>query len=386
MRTINFVQIIQDMGGKKKAAQQYGQQQSALAAQQQAMVEKMMAERSKYSQQAEALLGQAPKYTAPGQVQQYQDLMSQSGQQLGTQLSSLARGLAGKDYTGAGQRALETAYGDVRGYANQGAASLRDIMRGGVNESAALSKTGMETGLKDVNTFTDYYRQLASRQEMPGQTATESKLGRSYAEGYKALMNQSGGSASGLGAMVDLYTNKSEALADLGIQASQYRAQQEAQLGSALQNAQAIRSQIYDTASQGAMSRAGAMAGAEQTASGMQIGAAQAQGEAMSQYALNRQGAAQSQASTLANIYNQGITGQANLQGAGLMTGAEYADQAFQYNELLPYQQQMNYYLGQISSLNPYAAQSDVYSSQMNAINNLYQLFGKKGRFGEING
>lgn len=372
------------MGGKRKAAREYGRSQSALASQQQAMVNQMMAERSKYSQQAEQLLGQAPTYTVPGQVQQYQDLMTQAGQQLGSKLSGLASGLAAQDYTEAGQRDLGQSYLDVRDYANRGATSLRNIIGRGVAEAAGLAKTGMETGLKDVGTFTDYYRQLASRQEMPGQTALESKLGRSYAEGYKALSQQSGGSASGLGAMVDLYSNKAESLADLGIQASQYRAQQEAQLGAALQNAQAIRSQIYDTASQGAMSRAGALAGAEQTATGLQTQAAQAQGEALSQYALSRQGAAQAQAGTLANIYNQGITGQANLQGAGLMTGAEYADTAFQYNQLLPYQQQMNYYLGQISSLNPYAAQSDVYASQMNAINNLYQLFGKKGRYGEI--
>jgi hypothetical protein len=86
-----------------------------------------------------------------------------------------------------------------------------------------------------------------------------------------------------------------------------------------------------------------------------------------------------------ADLANQGITGRANMQGSALMTGAEYADQAYQFNQLMPYQNQLNYYMSQISSLNPYAAQSDVYNQQMNAIGNLYQLFGKRGRHANFN-
>ena len=373
------------MGAKRQAARQYGKQVSGALQGQSDLAQQMFDERARYGQQAESLLGQAPQYYTPGQIYDYQKLMQQSGQQLGSQLAGIAGDLRSTDYTQAGQDALTKGYGEAVGYANQGATSLRDIMRRGVDESAGYAKTGMETGLKDTNTFVDFYRRQAARDQMPGQQALESKLGRSYAEGYKALGQQSGGSASGLGAMIDLYTNKSEALSDLGIQAAQYKAQQEQQLGAALQNAQAIRSQIYDTAAQGSMSRAGAMAGAEQTATGLQVGAAQGQADALSQYALNRQGAAQNQAATLANITNQGITGQANLQGAGLLTAAEYQDMGFQYNQLMPYQNSLNYYMSQISSMNPYGAQSDVYNNQMSAINNLYSLFGKRGRSANIN-
>lgn len=370
------------MSGKRKAAEKYGEQSRNISAQQNDMLNRMFQERSVYSQKAEDLLGQNPTYVIPEQYQQYQDLMSSLGEQLGSQLSGIAGGLAGKDYTARGEADLRRGYADVSRYANQGAASLRDIMRQGIAESADYAKTGMDRGLSDVQGFTDYYRQMAGRQEMPGQRGLEAKLGRSYAEGYKALSQQAGGGAAGLGAMIDLYSNKSEALSDLGIQAAQYKAQQEAQLGSALERAQAIRSDIYNQMSQGALARSGAMASAEQAATGMQTGAAEAQAQALGQYGLARQGMAQQQAATLADITNQGITGQANLQGAGLLAGAQAADTAYQYNELLPWQQGMNYYTAQIASMNPYGMQQDIFNSQYNSMNALYQLFGRKGRYG----
>lgn len=354
---------------KRAAADEYSQQSTDVSKAQQEMVNRMFAERTKYGAQAEQQLGQAPTYQTPGQISQYQQLMNQYGASLGSQMSGLANQLGRADYTSGGATAMQNAANAYSG----SAASLRDIMRSGTQEAANLGATQLQTGLKDTDSFVNYYRQMAGRQEMPGQSAMESKLGRTYAEGYKALGQQGGGSASSLGAMIDLFSNKAESLADIGIQASQYKAQQEAQLGEALQRAQAVRSDLYAQQQQAAMSRAGAMAGAEQTAGTM---TATGQ-EGIANYALNRQGAEQSQALAQAQLINQGITGAANLQGTGLMTGAQYADTAYQYNQLMPWQAGMNYYMQQIAGLNPYGAQSDVYSSQLNTINNLYSLFGK---------
>ncbi len=360
-------------GGKAEAAQAYGQQSSNLAAQQQAMVNQMRAEQAGYRTQAETALGQSPTYTTSDASRQYQALMSG----LGSSIGGVGKSLAGVDYTTGGQQALATGYQTATNLANTGAASLRDIMKQGVAESAGYAKTGLETGLKDTQSFVDYYRQQAMRQEMPGQKATEAKMGRAYAEGYKAL-GQQGGGASGLGAMIDLYSNKAEALSDLGIQAAQYKAQQEQQLGSALQTATSLRAGMYDTAASGSLSRAGALAGAEQTSTGMQTGAYQSQASALGDYALNQQSSAQNQAATLANIYSN----QASVQGQGLQQGINEAQTSYEYNQLMPYQNKLNYYMNQISSLNPYAAQSDVYTQQMNNISNLYSLFGKKGVWG----
>jgi hypothetical protein len=137
---------------------------------------------------------------------------------------------------------------------------------------------------------------------------------------------------------------------------------------------------MYDTAASGSMSRAGALANAEQAASGMQIGANQAQASALADFSLGRQASAQNQASVLSGIYGN----QAAIQGQGLQQGITEAQMAFEQNQLNPYQNRLNYYMSQISSLNPYAVQTDVYGAQMNSINNLYTMFGKKGRYAGI--
>jgi hypothetical protein len=366
------------MNAKRKAAEQYGRQMGSALAGQNQVVQQMMDERNRYSGQAEQLLGQFPTYTVPSEIKAYQDLMSGSGADLFNQMSGYAKQLSGTDYTAAGQTAMENA---AKTYQTS-ASSLRDIMRKGTQESADYAQKGFDRGVQDTESFVNFYRNLAGRQEMPGQKALESKLGRNYAEIFKMLGQAGGGSASSLGAMVDAAANKSEALADLGIQAAQYKASQEAQLGEALQRRQAVMADLYRNMEQGAMTRAGAMAGAEQTA-----GAMEAQGqEGLANYALNRQNTFQSNIMGQADLMNQGITGQANLMGAGLMAGANAKDTAYQYNQLMPWQSQMQYFMNQIGSMNPYGAQMDVYNQQMNAIGNMYQLFGKKGRFGNING
>jgi hypothetical protein len=366
------------MSAKRKAAEKYGQQVGQALAGQNQVVQQMMDERNRYSGQAEQLLGQFPTYTVPSEIKAYQDLMSRSGADLFNQMSGYAQQLGGTDFTAAGQTAMENA---AKTYQTS-ASSLRDIMRKGTQESADYAQKGFDRGVQDTESFVNFYRNLAGRQEMPGQKALESKLGRNYAEIFKMLGQAGGGSASSLGAMVDAAANKSEALADLGIQAAQYKASQEAQLGEALQRRQAVMADLYRNMEQGSMTRAGAMAGAEQTA-----GAMEAQGqEGLANYALNRQNAFQSNIMGQADLMNQGITGQANLMGAGLMAGANAKDTAYQYNQLMPWQSQMQYFMNQIGSMNPYGAQMDVYNQQMNAIGNMYQLFGKKGRYGNING
>jgi hypothetical protein len=367
---------------KKNAAREYNANAQQIAQKQQANIDKMWAERQAYSGKAEDLLSKNPIYQTPEEYAQYQQMMMQSGTDLKNQMAGIGGDLMGTDYTAQGQKDLSQGYAAATGYDNQGAGALRDIMRKGVASSEAYAKQGMETGLSDVKGFTDYYRQMAGRQEMPGQRATEAKLGRSYAEGYKALGQQAGGGANGLGAMIDLYSNKSESLADIGIQAAQYKANQEQNLGAAMERATSIRSSIYDQMSQGALGRAGALAGAEGQAAGMQTSAAQAQAEGLGGYAMNRQNTFQNRQGLLADITNQGITGAANLQGQGLLAGAQAKDTAYQFNELMPWQQGMNYYTAQISSMNPYAAQQDVYNSQLNSMNNSFSLFGKRGRFG----
>jgi hypothetical protein len=354
---------------KRIAANDYGDKTAAVAQQQQALVNRMFGERRQYSGQAESLLRQAPHYSIPGQVYQYNDLMQGAGKELYNSMSGYADQLGKNDYTVEGQKAMENA---AKAYQTS-AGSLRDIMRKGTQESAAFAQKGFDRGVQDTESFVNFYRNLAGRQEMPGQKALESKLGRNYAETFKMLGQAGGGSASSLGAMVDAAANKSEALSDLGIQAAQYKASQEAQLGEALQRRQAVMADLYRNMEQGAMTRAGAMAGAEQTAGTMEATGQ----EGLANYALNRQGLQQDRIMNQANLMNQGITGRATMQGQGLMELATAKDQAFQMNQVMPWQTQMQYFMSQIGSLNPYAAQSDVYNSQLNNVNNLYSLFGK---------
>jgi hypothetical protein len=228
--------------------------------------------------------------------------------------------------------------------------------------------------MADTKGFTDYYRTLASRNQMPGQSLMEAQVGRGYAEGAKSIGQQAGGSVSGLGAMIDLYSNKANTMSDIGIQAAQYKSGQESALAGAMERAQAVRQGLYGQMEQGALTRAAMGAEGEQAATGMLMGAQTGRADAL--------GASAQQA---AGITEAGVMGAANLQGAGLMTGAQYQDTEYQYNQLMPWQASMDYYTSLISGLNPYAAQADVNANYMNAINTQYQLFGKKGRHSTIN-
>jgi hypothetical protein len=356
------------MSAKRQAAAQYSKQSAGALNMQRAIADSMKKEQAEYQRKAEELLGQSPTYQTPRQVQQYQNMMTQSGGDLYAKLMGLAGNMP--DYTGAGQAAIQNA----ANLQTTGAASLRDIVNKGVASSEAYAQQGMKQGLGDIKNFSDYYRTLASRQEMPGQRLMESKLGRSYAEGAKSIGQQAGGSISGLGAMIDLYSNKADSLSDIGIQAANYKSQQESALAGALERATSARQGIYSQMEQGALNRAAIGAEGEQAATGM----ATAGQQGLADYALNRQGVAQNQAATQGSLINQAATGQANLSGAGLLTGAQYADTAYQYNQLMPWQQSMNYYTNLISSLNPNAAMMGMTENYQNALNNLYSLFGKK--------
>lgn len=369
-----------DIFGMRKgaAAQQYSQQSANIAQQQQNTVNQMIAERQAYQARAEQAMSQSPQYNIPTQVGQYADLMRTTGQDIYSNLYKIASELGATDYTKAGQEALTSGYGNALNLANTGAQSLRDIYNKGVSESEGYAKQGMQQGLSDINGFTNYYRQLAGRTEMPGQTATENKINRNFAEAYKALGQQAGGSASGLGAMIDAYTQKANTLSDIGIQAAQYKSGQEQALAAAQERAMAARQGIYNQMEQGTLSRAAALGGAEQAATGMQTAAQTAQADALSNYALYQQQSANQSAQTRAALMSQGAESYANMAGQGLLTQAGYQDTAYQYNQLMPYQTQMNYYNNLISSLNPYAAQFASYGQQQENVNNLYQLFGKQ--------
>lgn len=350
------------MGAKRKAAQKYGQQMTTAIGRSTDMAEQMRQERAGYQKRAEESLGQAPTYNVPGQYGQYEQMMGASG----TDLYNRMLGLADQS-----QQAVKEGYDAALDTSRQGAASLRDIVNKGVASSEGYAQTGMNQGLSDVQGFTDYYRTMASRSQLPGQALMEAQVGRNFAEGAKSIGQQAGGSVSGLGAMIDLYTNKANTLSDIGIQAAQYRANQENTLASAMERAQAVRQGIYGQMEQGALTRAAMGAEGEQAATSMLAGAQTGRADAMA--------AAANQAGGLTEA---GITGSANLTGAGLMAGAAAQDTAYQFNQLMPWQTGMDYYTGMISSLNPYAAQADATNNYMNAVNNQYQLFGKKARFG----
>ena len=179
--------------------------------------------------------------------------------------------------------------------------------------------------------------------------------------------------------MIDAYTQKANTLSDIGIQAAQYKSGQEQALAAAQERAMAARQGIYNQMEQGTLSRAAALGGAEQAATGMQTAAQTAQADALSNYALYQQQSANQSAQTRAALMSQGAESYANMAGQGLLTQAGYQDTAYQYNQLMPYQTQMNYYNNLISSLNPHAAQFASYGQQQENINNLYQLFGKQG-------
>lgn len=370
------------MSAKRNAAREYGRQTAEIFNQQQSSVDQMLADRRAYQARAESALGRSPQYQIPTEVGQYSQMMQNTGADIYSQLYGIAKNLEATDYTTGGQQALASGYGNAVNMANTGAQSLRDIYKKGVSESEGYAKQGMQQGLSDVNSFTNYYRQLAGRNEMPGQTATENKINRNYAEAYKALGQQAGGSASGLGAMIDAYTQKANTLSDIGIQAAQYKSGQEQALASAQERAMAARQGIYSQMEQGSLSRASALGGAEQAATGMQMGAQTAQADALSNFSLYQQQAAQQNAQTTAGLISQGGEAYANMAGQGLLTQAGYQDTAYQFNQLMPYQAEMNYYNNLINSLNPYAAQQDMYGQQLNQAGSLYQLFGKAGRYG----
>lgn len=351
--------------GKRQAAEAYGRQTSDVLGRGYDLAEQMRQERQGYQRTAEEQLGAPPKYQTPEQIGRFEGMMQRSGTDLYNRMLGLAE---------QGQRDVREGYDAALGTATKGSASLRDIVNRGVATSEDYAQQGFNRGMADTQGFTDYYRTLASRNQMPGQSLMEAQIGRGYAEGAKSIGQQAGGSVSGLGAMIDLYTNKANSLSDIGIQAAQYKSQQESALAGAMERAQAVRQGLYGQMEQGALTRAAMGAEGEQAATGMLMGAQTGRADAL--------GASAQQA---AGMTEAGITGAANLQGAGLMTGAEYQDTQYQYNQLMPWQASMDYYTSLISGLNPYAAQADVNANYMNAINNQYQLFGKKGRHSNIN-
>ena len=154
------------------------------------LAEQMSQERKGYQKIAEEQLGNAPTYEIPEQYGQYEDMM----QARGTDLYSKLLGLAEQT-----QQDVASGYGAALDTTKAGAASLRDIINRGVSASEGYAQTGMKQGLSDVQGFTDYYRTLAGRNQMPGQALMEGQVGRTFSEGAKSIGQQAGGSVSGLG-------------------------------------------------------------------------------------------------------------------------------------------------------------------------------------------
>jgi len=197
---------------------------------------------------------------------------------------------------------------DLGGYEQ----SLVDSALRSAGDVEGFSQKGLDSALKNYQSSLSMYKNLA-REGMPGMDVYKGQIGSQTSQGIQQLKDIGGLTSSGV---LGLLGNQSEQQRNLAIQSSMYRSQRQDMLAQAYANTGQLEQGAY-------ANRANASA----VASGLR-----------------------------SNAYS----GAAGI--AGMRSGM--AQSEFQFNQLLPWQTQANYYSNQVSQNNPYMAGMGWYGQQ----------------------
>jgi hypothetical protein len=353
----------------------------------------------------------------------YQDLADFYNQSAG-QINSLASqygNIANQTYGTAANLINQSAQAGSRGISdayNTGAATS-DMA---AQRALEYSQKGAQGQLADTDKMLSYYKSLAAQNRLPGQSLIEQNMGQNTAEAIRRMKEMGGSSLALLGGAANVYGNQQAGIRDLGIQAAQYQAGNQANLANAATNAIGLRSnaygqqaaaqQIYGQNAQqtaalrgyGQEASTNMLTNAAQTSANMYGGAQEralanqqsAFGTGVNWQAAGKAGLTQAQADAPGNLsnYYSALSGQtsgllqtlmdqrlgaeqqqADLQrrsildatqtaGAGLQYATDAQNQAWQYNQLLPYQNLYNYYNQQQAAYDPFAAMMQMYGEK----------------------
>ena len=134
-----------------------------------------------------------------------------------------------------------------------------------------------------------YYQRLAAQNQLPGQSLIEQNLGQNTAESIARMKEMGGNSMALLGATGNVYNQQQAGMRDVGMQAAQYQAGNQAAQAGAAQQAIGLRAGAY-----------GQMANAQTGYGNAMQNAASQYGGAMERANLNKQ-----------NVFGQGVGWQA---------------------------------------------------------------------------
>lgn len=297
----------------------------------------------------------------------------------------------------------------------QSANALRQYGNDAANQNMAYAQTGASAQLNNLTGMLGMYQTAANQNQLPGQRIIEQNLGATTSQALNRVREFGGGSNAALGAITDIYGSQMGAQRDIGLQAAQFQNQNQqnymqavgaagqqygniyGQLGNAAVNSGAIRSQAEQAASgmyggamerqlsntQGAIQQAGQMrvlgqqglteaqSGAAQNMANYYNNLAPQTANMLSSLQQQRMGAEMTQA----NLSRQAILDAANIMGQGLQTGAQYQDQAWQQNNLAPYQNQMNYYNSMVNGGGGLAANQGQMNAALSMQNSAYNNY-----------
>ena len=218
-------------------------------------------------------------------LQQYQH---DTGQALQYLENAGAAGVTG--YSG-----LNDFYSQAAGQANtmaQNQVNMTKSIYGGAYNTARDSAGkalgfGMQAGqgqLADTGKMMGYYQRLAAQNQLPGQSLIEQNLGQNTAESIARMKEMGGNSMALLGATGNVYNQQQAGMRDVGMQAAQYQAGNQAAQAGAAQQAIGLRAGAY-----------GQMANAQTGYGNAMQNAASQYGGAMERANLNKQ-----------NVFGQG--------------------------------------------------------------------------------
>jgi hypothetical protein len=353
-----------------------------------------------FSDKVEELLSNTPEYKIP-------DAIKKLNENIGTYASNIK-----DEYVSAGNK-LEAITGEkldniisgaVEGgkkqlnIAEEGAKKLGEIYGEGAEklfatgeESAkmygdysskiidTLEKGGEESlsaKLKGIGEYENVYGRLAARTTLPGEDIMKAQLGSQRESAIQKVKEYGAGSPGGLSAIANVYEGEQEQLRNLEVQKAQYLTENQKNYAKAMLTGGLERG--------GAISeKASTMAGAYQT--GAQL-TGKGLGDLASMYTQGTQLKGYGEETGLetvlgANRYATELGYKAGMEGlqteldvskqAGLlramgyekeadmlinnsMTQATYEDQAFNINEMLPWQNKLAYYSGGTQQYDPF--------------------------------
>lgn len=168
--------------------------------------------------------------------------------QSAAQINSLA-----SKYVDIAEQTYGTAANKINQYAQTGAQGILDAYNTGANTSDLAAQRALEASQKgaqgqlaDTDKMLSYYKSLAAQNQLPGQSLIEQSLGQNTAEAVRRMKEMGGSSLALLGGAANIYGNQQTGIRDLGIQAAQYQAGNQAALANAATGAIGLRAGAWN--------------------------------------------------------------------------------------------------------------------------------------------